>query len=161
MSQQKTLDWKTAKNKKEAEEKLGTEINCSKSNMERGEEKQQHGEKQHQHHQKQQQQRLQYLVLDWAELMSQTGSIHGLSWFSYFDSYILKGIVLVFALLCIGTVPCFVFVKMNAFLADNSILTKVATSKQGQVTFPKVTVCNPFYFNGSTIFKLTGGSLFF
>ena len=91
------------------------------------------------------------ILFNWAELMGNTGSIHGLSWFNYFDSIILKGAVLVFALGCIGILPCFLFVMTNSFLADDSILAKTATSKLDELTFPRITICNPFYFNVARI----------
>ena len=86
------------------------------------------------------------ILLNWVELMSYTSSIHGLSWFNYFDSYILKGMTLSFALCCICFLPTFTYVTWNNFLEDDSILTKVATKRLKEIKFPKLTVCHPLYF---------------
>ena len=79
--------------------------------------------------------------------MSQTGSLHGLGWFNYFTHDLLKALVLGLVLICICCVlPAFLWVKLNEFLREDSILTKVATTKLEEIEFPKLTVCNPFYF---------------
>ena len=86
-------------------------------------------------------------ILNWVIFMSNTGGVHGLSWFNYFQKPVLKGLVLAFALGCFCFIPLYFYTTLCAFLKDDSIFSKEVTRKMHEVRFPHVTLCHPFYFS--------------
>ena len=100
---------------------------------------------------------LETLVFNWATFMSATGSVHGLSWFNYFEKPLFKGFVLTFALGCFCFIPTYFYLTLKDFLQDDSIFTKEVDRPMELVEFPHVTVCHPFYFDKE---KMMGEAVF-
>ena len=101
--------------------------------------------------------KLKGIIFNWAAFMGDTASVHGLSWFNYFDKPLIKGVVLAFALGCFCFIPTYTYVALKEFIQDESIFSKVVTRELEEVRFPFITLCHPFYFQK---IKMQGDFLF-
>ena len=86
-------------------------------------------------------------LFQWAEVVSSTGSIHGISWFNYFQKDFLKGLVSIFTLCMFICLPALIYLKGVDFFLDTSIRSATKITELDSAVYPQIIVCHPFFFD--------------
>lgn len=85
-------------------------------------------------------------LLQWLNTSSNTTSIHGFNWIARINNVYLK--VLLF--MGMNIVSCIVVAALVSsgleFNADKSIQSTRVSSQTGNISFPQMTICHPWYF---------------
>ena len=83
----------------------------------------------------------------WVRYVCDTSSAHGLVWYNRTTSTVLKLVVVVFAILGVFGLPVFIVLKVVEFSYDETIKNSVEWVRDAEVTYPKLTICHPKYFD--------------
>lgn len=85
-------------------------------------------------------------LLDWLDNTTAKTSMHGCNWFVRIDNVVLKIIFFICIEVVFWSVVASLVMSGFTFVADKSIQSARVSSPGGNISFPQITICHPWYF---------------